>query len=68
MSSFKGIQKGLNKNGKSLQQTMSKMTGDMQKGSKESQAKLQKDMAKMGVGSKGDAKQQANSQSEPSVG
>lgn len=68
MSSFKGMQKGLNKNGKSLQQTMSKMTGDMQKGSKESQAKLQKDMAKMGVGSKGDAKQQANSQSEPSVG
>ena len=68
MSSFKGMQKGLNKNGKSLQQTMSKMTGDMQKGSKESQAKLQKDMAKMGVGSKGDAKQQANGQSEPSVG
>ena len=68
MSSFKGMQKGLNKNGKSLQQTMGKMTGDMQKGSKESQAKLQKDMAKMGVGSKGDAKQQANGQSEPSVG
>lgn len=68
MSSFKGMQKGLNKNGKSLQQTMSKMTGDMQKGSQESQAKLQKDMAKMGVSSKGDAKQQANGQSEPSVG
>lgn len=68
MSSFKGMQKGLNKNGKSLQQTMSKMTGDMQKGSKESQAKLQKDMAKMGVNAKGDAKQQASSESQPSVG
>lgn len=68
MSGFKGIQTGLNKNGKSLQQTMGKMTGDMQKGSQESQAKLQKDMAKMGVNAKGDAKQQASSESQPSVG
>lgn len=68
MSGFKGMQTGLNKNGKSLQQTMGKMTGDMQKGSQESQAKLQKDMAKMGVNAKGDAKQQASSESQPSVG
>lgn len=68
MSGLKGMQTGLNKNGKSLQQTMGKMTGDMQKGSQESQAKLQKDMAKMGVNAKGDAKQQASSESQPSVG
>lgn len=68
MSGFKGMQTGLNKNGKSLQQTMGKMTGDMQKGSQESQAKLQKDMAKMGVNAKGDAKQQASSESQPSMG
>lgn len=67
-SSFKGLQKGLNKNGKSLQQTMGKMTGDMQKGAKESQAKLQQDLQKAGAVSKGDAKQQASAQDGPTAG